>query len=500
MHTSVNPIKKVLVSVWDKTGLDTLAPLLKSMNVQVYSTGGTAKHLEGLGLKVTQIDEVTQFPEMLAGRVKTLHPKVFGGILARREEPEDLKQVEQYQIPLFDLVIVNLYPFWDHLNESPKEQSQFIDIGGPSMIRASAKNHWHVTVASDPQDYAELAEELKKYQGTSYEFRKKMAALTFERTSRYDAMVANAWRESALPKSIDLSLQTPLRYGENPHQKAAWCGKADWETIQGKELSYNNLLDCEAACRLTAEFSQSAVAIIKHNNPCGVASFDGSLSEVYTAALNCDPKSAFGGIVSFNKKVDAETSELLSQHFFEVIVAPDFDAASLETFSKKKNLRIIRWAKPVFQPFEIRSSMGGFLVQSQDDAGVPSKLEKVTSEKSVTKEVEKDLVFAWLVSKHVRSNAIVIAKNGRTLGVGAGQMSRVDAVEIALKRAGSESRGAVLASDAFFPFRDNIDLLKGKEIAAIVQPGGSQRDGEVIQACNELGISMFFTGQRHFRH
>lgn len=500
MHASVNPIKKVLVSVWDKTGLDTLAPLLKNLGAQVYSTGGTAKHLEGLGLKVTQIDEVTQFPEMLAGRVKTLHPKVFGGILARREEAEDLKQVEQYQIPLFDLVIVNLYPFWDHLNDSPKEQSQFIDIGGPSMIRASAKNHWHVTVASDPKDYPELCEEIKKYQGTSYTFRKKMAAATFERTSRYDAMVAKAWNESLLPSVVDLGSQTPLRYGENPHQKAAWCGKADWETLQGKELSYNNLLDCEAACRLTAEFSETAVAIIKHNNPCGVASFSAKLSEVYTAALNCDPKSAFGGIVSINRKVDGATAELLSQHFYEVIVAPEFDTEALDVFSKKKNLRIIRWKNPVFQTFEIRSSMGGFLVQTNDDAGVPSKLERVTQEKAVSKETERDLVFAWLVSKHVRSNAIVIAKNGRTLGIGAGQMSRVDAVEIALKRAANESAGAVLASDAFFPFRDNIDLLKGKAISAIVQPGGSQRDGEVIQACNELGISMFFTGQRHFRH
>ncbi len=500
MQNTVNPIKKVLVSVWDKSGLDTLAPLLKSLNVETYSTGGTAKYLESLGLKVIPVEAVTEFPEMLAGRVKTLHPKIFGGILARREEAEDLKQVAEFQIPLFDLVIVNLYPFWEHLKDDTKTQSQFVDIGGPSMIRASAKNHFHVTVASDPKDYAELAEELKKYQGTSYPFRKKMAALTFERTAAYDAMIANAWLESELPHQLSLSKQLPLRYGENPHQKAAWTGEASWKSIQGKELSYNNLLDAEAATRLTSEFADPAVAIIKHNNPCGVASFTGELSEIYQAALDCDPKSAFGGIVSFNRPVDAKTAELLSQHFYEVILAPSFDPAALEIFSKKKNLRIIQWEKPNFQAFEIRSSLGGFLVQTSDDAGVPPKLESVTEKKMESGQMEKDLVFAWLVSKHVRSNAIVIAKKGRTLGIGAGQMSRVDAVEIALKRAGAETSQAVLASDAFFPFRDNIDLLKSSGIRGIVQPGGSQRDGEVIQACNELGISMVFTGQRHFRH
>lgn len=500
MQNSVNPIQKVLVSVWDKSGLEILAPLFKSLGVETYSTGGTAKHLENLGLKVTAVEDVTEFPEMLAGRVKTLHPKIFGGILARREEKEDQKQVKEFGIPLFDLVIVNLYPFWDHLKDPTSDQAQFVDIGGPSMIRAAAKNHSHVTVASDPSDYPLLIEELKKYQGTTYPFRKKMAGLTFERTSAYDAMIAKAWGESELPTQLPLAQQTPLRYGENPHQKAAWSGKPSWESLQGKELSYNNLLDSEAAVRLTSEFKETAVAIIKHNNPCGVASFPGKLADVYTAALNCDPKSAFGGIVSFNQPVDAATAELVSQHFFEVILAPEFEAAALDIFSKKKNLRLIRWEKPEFQTFEIRSSLGGFLIQTSDDAGVPPKLEPVTEKKIASPQMEKDLLFAWLVAKHVRSNAIVIAKNGKTLGIGAGQMSRVDAVEIALKRAGTESTGAVLASDAFFPFRDNIDLLKNSGIQGIVQPGGSQRDGEVIQACNELGISMVFTGQRHFRH
>jgi len=496
------PIKSALVSVFDKAGLEPLARALAGRGVKLFSTGGTATALEKLGLNVTKIESVTEFPEMMDGRVKTLHPRVFGGILARREVAEDREAAQTHGIPLFDLVVVNLYPFWDHKGKERAEQIKFIDIGGPSMIRAAAKNHATVAVLSDPKDYAEFLTELETNDGgTTEAFRYQLAARTFQRTAEYDQSIATEWAKSALPTSLTLAPQTPLRYGENPHQKAAWTGPTpEWKVLQGKELSYNNLLDTEAALKIVEEFSDPAVAIIKHNNPCGAAVLKKPLLDVYKAALACDPKSAFGGIIATNQVIDKASAEAMAELFLEVVVAPGFEPGALEAFSKKKNLRLIAWENPVTASFEVRGALGGWLVQEADREGIHGEWRAVTKA-AVPKEVEQELRFAWGICKHVRSNAIVVTKDGATVGIGAGQMSRVDSVHIALQKAGDgKLDGAVLASDAFFPFRDNIDLLKGKGIRAIVQPGGSQRDPEVIQACDELGIAMVFTGQRHFRH
>jgi phosphoribosylaminoimidazolecarboxamide formyltransferase / IMP cyclohydrolase len=504
MSISINPIKKALISVWNKEGLEKICPLLKQLGTEVYSTQGTGEFLKTqFGISVTPIDSVTQFPEMLGGRVKTLHPRIFGGVLARREQPSDMEEAKKFEIPLFDLVVVNLYPFWEHLGENPYDQSSFIDIGGPSLIRSASKNSRSVAVLSDPADYSEWTEEAQRLGGTTCELRHKLAARAFQRTSAYDAMIAKEWApKDAFPTQVSLHPQTSLRYGENPHQTAFWSHSGDkhWNCLQGKELSYNNLLDTDAALRIVNEFSTTAVSIIKHNNPCGVAAGKGSVVETFQAALQGDSKSAFGGVVATNRIVDAAAAEAMSSLFLEVILAPGFDSAAKEVLAAKKNLRLIEWPSPSVQPFDVRAALGGWLVQSADTRGIPTKFEQITTTKVHDEELKTDLLFSWLVCKHVRSNAIVIAKSGRTLGIGAGQMSRVDAVHIALQKASSFTGGAVLASDAFFPFRDNIDLLKGKGIRAIIQPGGSQRDGEVIQACNELGIAMVFTGERHFRH
>ncbi len=503
MNPTTLPIKQALISVFDKSGLDSLCIKLKECGTKIYSTGGTAQHLKDKGFEITPIESVTQFPEMMDGRVKTLHPKVFGGILARRNVFEDLSAAQSHHIPLFDLVVVNLYPFWDHLNDTREVQAKFVDIGGPSMLRAAAKNSISVTVLSSAQDYIEFINEIEKHQGTTQEFRYSMAARTFQRTGQYDSMIAQTWAPQiqSFPSLLSLGKLTSLRYGENPHQTAAWGSfNQDWKILQGKELSYNNLLDAESAVRLNSEFTHSAVTIVKHNNPCGVASHNISIKELFEKALACDPKSAFGGIVASNREIDADAAEVMVKLFLEVIIAPSFSSAAKELFSQKKNLRLIEWSNPTANSMEVRASLGGWLIQSSDSLGVPDELKVVTSNKSLSAEIQSDLMFAWLVSKHVRSNAIVIAKNGQTLGIGAGQMARVDAVQIALEKAKGKTEGAVLSSDAFFPFRDNIDLLKGVGISGIIQPGGSQRDAEVIQACNEQNILMAFTGKRHFRH
>jgi phosphoribosylaminoimidazolecarboxamide formyltransferase / IMP cyclohydrolase len=495
------PVRSALISVFDKQGLAPLVAALVKAGTKIYSTGGTAAHLKELGADVTTIESVTQFPEMMDGRVKTLHPRVFGGILARRDFPEDLEQARRHEIPLIDLVVVNLYPFWDHLKDDIKTQTKFVDIGGPSMLRAAAKNFHAVTVASDPSDYAELAEQLESSGGyTTLSLRKKFSARTFQRTSQYDALIASTWLEG-IPLGVSLAPQTALRYGENPHQKAAWAGQAPgWKILQGKELSYNNLLDTEAAARIVAEFEAPAISIIKHNSPCGVAAGNEPQWDLWKRAFEADSKSAFGGIVAFNRPVSGPTAEAMSNVFLEVVIAPSISPDAASQFAKKKNLRVIEWASPQFQPYEVRTALGGWLVQQSDDEGWPAEVKTVT-QTQVPPDAWDDIRFAWLVCKHVRSNAIVIAKQGATLGIGGGQVSRVDAVNIALSKCtGGAAKNAVLASDAFFPFRDNIDLLRGSGIRAIVQPGGSVRDEEVIHACNEQGIAMVFTGTRHFRH
>jgi phosphoribosylaminoimidazolecarboxamide formyltransferase / IMP cyclohydrolase len=508
-QNQIVPIRQALVSVSNKEGLIDLAKSLKALGVKIFCTQGSSEYLGKNGVETIRIETVTQFPEMMDGRVKTLHPKIFGGILARRYQETDLKEAETHKIPLFDLVIVNLYPFWEHLGKPPESQSSFVDIGGPSLMRAAAKNFDSVTILSSPDDYASFQEEIQKYSGsTSREFRFKMAGHTFKRTSEYDLSIALEWSEKTeLPNSLSFQTQQPLRYGENPHQKAAWASTQSpaWKVLQGKELSYNNLLDSEAALRVTSEFTVptvNAVCIVKHNNPCGVATSNTSLAETFQRAFEADSKSAFGGIVSLNRPVDGATAQAMSSIFLEVVISPSYTQEALEIFAKKKNLRLIEWSKPEFNPFELRAAMGGWLIQSSDGTGAAIPTQLVTKTKVASNSVD-DLSFAWKVVKHVRSNAIVIAKNGTTLGIGGGQTSRVESVEIALRKAENSPAGisgSVLASDAFFPFRDNIDLLKGKKIAAIIQPGGSQRDAEVIDACDELGIAMVFTAKRHFRH
>lgn len=502
MQDSVT-IKTALLSVFDKSGLGPLAKALHEKGVVLYSTGGTFKFLtEELKLPAKKVDALTEFPEMMDGRVKTLHPRVFGGILARRDEPQDLQDAASHGIPLFDLIVVNLYDFASTLGKPREEQIRLIDIGGPAMLRAASKNHSAVTVLSDPKDYNGFLNEFETHRGaTTLGFRFACAHSTFERTSRYDAMIVQEWANAGdFRNQLALTPHTPLRYGENPHQKAAWAGPSGmWKVLQGKELSYNNLLDCEAAVRLVGEFKEPAVSIIKHNNPCGVASAKASAAELFGRAFAADSKSAFGGIVACNRPVDAEAARAMAEIFLEVVAAPSFSAEAQAIFADKKNLRLVELQSIPKPHMEVRAAMGGWLVQDADTAELGDL--KTVTRTQVPAEAASDIAFAWKVVKHVRSNAIAIAKGGVTLGLGAGQTNRVDSVSIALKRCPPEAlKGAVLASDAFFPFRDNIDLLKGLGLAAIVQPGGSKRDDEVIAACDEYGIAMVFTGIRHFRH
>lgn len=503
------PIRKALLSVSDKSHLEKLCHALVERKVGLYATGGTAKFLDSCGFSITEVESVTQFPEMLDGRVKTLHPRVFGGILARRDEAKDMEECKRFELPLFDLVVVNLYPFWDHLNEPTQKQASFVDIGGPSLIRAASKNHKSVTVLSDPGDYLEFLAEYEEHGGTTLELRKRLAAKTFRRTSDYDGMIASAWSEETktpaleIPEKLALTPHEKLRYGENPHQAAVYVRtpQANWKVLQGKELSYNNLLDAEAAVRLASEFEDTAVAIIKHNSPCGVAAGKESLAAVFDKAWQADSKSAFGGIIAVNREVDGATANAISANFVEVVIAPKFTPDALATLATKKNLRLIEWPKPSPQAFEARPSLGGWLAQTCDNRSDLGDL-KTVSKKAVSDSAKADLAFAWKVVKHAKSNAIVIAKNGVTLGIGSGQTSRVDAMESAIAKAKASGKisGSVVASDAFFPFRDNVDAMKGLGIAAIVQPGGSQRDAEVITACDENDMAMLFTGHRHFRH
>ncbi len=503
-------IARALLSVSDKTGLEALAHALDERGVSLYATGGTAKFLDAHGFPITEVETVTQFPEMLDGRVKTLHPRIFGGILARREEAKDMEECKRFELPLFDVVVVNLYPFWDHLGKTTDEQSSFVDIGGPSLIRAAAKNHRAVTVLSSPQDYAGFIKEFADAGTTTLEFRKACAAKTFVRTAEYDGMIARAWTGetpdgAGLPRSISFGAQEPLRYGENPHQNATYVRteKAGWTVLQGKELSYNNLLDAEAAQRLANEFTTPTVAIIKHNSPCGVAAGQNQeqLVKVFDRAWNADAKSAFGGIIATNVTVDDDTATAITAGFVEVVIAPSFTEGAKQILAAKKNLRLIEWAKPGSAGFEVRPSLGGWLLQQEDQASSLGKAQTVTRN-PLSGNSRADLEFAWKVVKHAKSNAIVIAKDGVTLGIGSGQTSRVDAMESAIAKAKAKGplSGAVVASDAFFPFRDNVDAMKGIGIVAIVQPGGSQRDAEVISACDEADIAMIFTGERHFRH
>ncbi len=492
-----------LISVWDKRGLADFAKGLVDLGFSLLSTGGTAKALRDAGLEVKEVSEIAGFPEVFGGRVKTLQPLIFGGILFRRGT--DDQDAEAHGIPTIDLVCVNLYPFEATAAKNPElsELVEMIDIGGPSLIRAAAKNHESVMVVVDPDDYAWVLEGIKKHGGSLCEKGKRRLALkAFARTAEYDsAIYRELWarfRPDETPEHLFLHepLAQGLRYGENPHQKAAYYGESPWEQLWGKELSYNNILDATAAWECLSEFAEPAAVIVKHLIPCGVAVRDG-IDDAFASAYEADPVSAFGGIIALNRPLTPGIAEKLNTFFSEIVMAPDFQPDALEILKKKKDRRLLLIRGETKPSWQIRSVLGGILIQEPDDL-LNEKWELVSGE--MDEKTEGDLLFAWKVVKHVRSNAIVVAKNSTTLGVGAGQPNRVGSAEIALRQAGDKARGAVLASDAFFPFPDSVELAAEHGIMAIIQPGGSVRDEEVIAAAMRLGIAMVLTGTRHFNH
>ena len=505
---------KALISVYKKEGIEKLAEELSNLGYEIVSTGGTAKYLKERGINVKEVSEITAFPEILEGRVKTLHPKIHGGILYRDWVEKDKEEIKKMGIEPINVVVVNLYPFEEKLREGleDRELMEFIDIGGPTLIRASAKNFFRVVVLVDPEDYDWVIEKLKKGK-LSLQDRAYLAWKAFSHTAYYDGVISQAFKklysiesfnkEEALP----LKLKKKLRYGENPHQRGFLyenpledIGITKADVLQGKEMSFNNYLDADSAVRLVLEFpNQTVCAIIKHNNPCGVA-VAGSVREAFLRAKESDPVSAFGGIVAFNDKVDTQTAKELTSMFLEVVIAPDYEEGALMELSKKKNLRVLRFYG-LQNSFDVKKVSGGYLLQDEDTV-LYERLEVVTKKEPTAEEMD-DLIFAYKVVKHTKSNAVVIAKDGRTLGIGSGNVSRVDSLKCAINKAkefGFDLKGAVVASEAFFPFRDSIDIMAKEGISAVIQPGGSIRDKEVIEACNEHGIAMVFTGLRHFKH
>jgi phosphoribosylaminoimidazolecarboxamide formyltransferase/IMP cyclohydrolase len=519
----VRRIERALISVYDKTGIVEFARALTAFNVEIVSTGGTSRLLSSSGISVREVSDLTGFPEILDGRVKTLNPRIAGGLLAIRQSPDHMAQIAEHKLPLIDLVCVNLYPFVQTINKPGvqfDEVIENIDIGGPSMIRAAAKNFQDVAVVTSPQDYESVGNALKAGNGVlSRDILFDLALKAFVCTARYDGQIAQYLSKIGQPGDfapnvfMDLEKIQDLRYGENPHQRAAyykWGGQppfglASAKQLQGKELSYNNIVDAEAAWNLSKEFESPACCIIKHTNPCGAA-IGSTIHNAYVKAYDADPVSAFGSIIAMNQKVDAETvNELVNVHklFVEAVIAPGFDPEALSILSARKNLRLLqvepRASGESWAQFEIRKVSGGILLQDADNALVGTELRVVTSRKPTEKEYQ-DLYFAWRVTKHVKSNAIVLAEGGRTVGVGAGQMSRVDSVRLSIEKSRPSAKGSVLGSDAYFPFRDSVDEAAKAGVTAIIQPGGSVRDDEVIQAADAYGMSMVFTGLRHFKH
>ena len=504
--------KRALISVSDKTNIVEFAKGLEKHGFEVISTGGTYTHLKNNGVSCISIEDVTHFPEILEGRVKTLHPKIHGGLLSKRGNELHNKHVAENNIEYIDLVCVNLYPFEATVKKegvSEEEIIENIDIGGPSMLRSAAKNFNDVTVVTDINDYDRVLSELEQG-GITYETRRALAIKVFNTTASYDAAIANYFnkKDNLVPERLTLSykLQDSLRYGENPHQKAYHYVQDNNESyalqnavqLHGKEMSYNNIQDASAALDILAEFDETTCVAVKHMNPCGVAT-GSSVFEAYSRAYEADPVSIFGGIVAVNGKVDKETAEKMHSIFLEIILATDYDEEALEILTKKKNLRIYKLSeKNNNHEQQIKSVRGGILVQDFNDK-LADEYEGVT-EKKVDESQQRDIEFGLKVVKHVKSNAIVVVKDGQTLGIGAGQMNRVGSCKIALEQAGEKARGAVLASDAFFPMRDSADIAADYGIAAIVQPGGSIRDQESIDACNEKGVAMVFSKIRHFKH
>lgn len=502
--------KRALISVSDKSGLVDFAKFLEANNYELISTGGTFKHLKDAGLNPIQIDEVTDFPEMLDGRVKTLHPKVHGGLLAVRSNEEHMKTVQEYEIGLIDMVIVNLYPFFENVNKdiSLDEKVEFIDIGGPSMLRSAAKNFNSVTVLTDVNDYQIVKIEMEQNGDTYIETRKKLAGKVFNLTSAYDAAISSMLLDEEYPTYLNASYKkvSDLRYGENPHQSAAYYTSTfengamkDFEILGGKELSFNNLRDMDLCWKVVNEFKEEmACCAVKHSTPCGVAVGTTAL-ETYTKTFECDPISIFGGIIGMNYKVDAATAEELNKTFLEIVMATDFDDDALEILRKKKNLRIIKIKNSVTDKQVWVKIDGGMLVQNADDQ-FSTDIKQVT-ETAPTEEQRKALLFSQRVVKYVKSNAIVVSNGVQAIGIGGGQVNRIWATQQAIERAKSKFAGElVLASDAFFPFRDVVDFCAQEGIKAIIQPGGSMKDNDSIEAANEHKIPMLFTGMRHFLH
>jgi phosphoribosylaminoimidazolecarboxamide formyltransferase/IMP cyclohydrolase len=538
--SGLRPIRRALLSVSDKTGIVEFAQALRRFNVEFISTGGTAQALRDAGINVRDISDVTGFPEMMDGRVKTLHPRIHGGLLALRDNDEHITAMREHGIEPIDLVVVNLYPFEQTIAREGvtlEEAIEQIDIGGPSMIRSAAKNFRDVAIVVAPEIYSDIIAELNRKDGAlSLATRTSLAIQAFQRTHLYDGFVYGYLSTNAAPDNLlqrinamqdapttvnegakqtstmlskmELSLNKTfdLRYGENPHQQAALYateepfGLAAAEILSGKEMSFNNYIDADAAWQLVCDFDETACAIIKHTNPAGVA-LGSSNKEAYRRALATDPVSAFGGIVAFNRRVDAASARAVTEIFTEVIIAPDFEDEALEVFREKKNLRLLRAGEPRrVEGLEYKQITGGMLVQTRDTHRLQQGELKVVTTRAPTDEEIRALLFAWTVCKHTKSNAIVYARDGQTVGVGAGQMSRVDSVKLGAMRARLPVKNSVLASDAFFPFRDGLDEAAQHGITAVIQPGGSVRDAEIIAAANEHNLAMVFTGIRHFKH
>jgi len=518
------PVNRAIISVSDKLGLNDFARGLADCGVEIFSTGGTRRHLEKAGLSVSDISEYTGFPEMMDGRLKTLHPKIFGGILCRHDRADDMQAIAEHGIVPFPLVVVNLYPFEATIARGDitmEEAIEQIDIGGPSLVRAAAKNHAFVAIVTNAEQYSAVLQEIIATGYVSLELRRRLAAEAFSRTAAYDRAIADYFADELMgdgfPPMLNVTLRrkAELRYGENPHQRAAvyrevgarGASLVTARQLNGKELSYNNLLDLDSALAIVRLFAQPAAAVIKHNNPCGAATAS-TLAEAIGKAMAGDPVSAYGSVLGFNRTVDVDTAEALAAPglFVEAIVAPDYEAAAvgiLTTRPKwKKNVRLMQVGRldDAPSPRHFRYIDGGMLVQQADvDPDIESQWQVVTQTQP-SDELMDDLRFGWSIVRHVKSNAIVLAKDGALCGVGAGQMSRVDSVEIAIQKAGERAAGCILASDAFFPFPDSIHHAADAGVAAVIQPGGSIRDEEVIAACNERNLPMIFTGRRHFKH
>ena len=507
------PISRVLISVSDKSNISKLSHEFERLGIEIVSTGGTSKSIVDGGVDVTSVESVTNFPEMMGGRVKTLHPLIFGGILAR---DSDQKEIDEHGIKTFDMIICNLYPFIKAASDGEDLDAlvEKIDIGGPSLLRAAAKNHYRTAVVTDPEDYDWIIDEIKAG-GLNLEQRRQLALKTFRYTAEYDTMIqkvlSEQFGEEGLPSSLHLSGlgSPPLRYGENPHQSAVFYSDMLFEApsvsnsfqIQGKQLSYNNLLDFDAALAIVAEFEEPTSVVVKHNNPCGAASGI-DLLEAYNLAIQTDPQSAFGGIISFNGEVDSLLSKKIISSFKEGVIAPSFTNGALNILSEKENLRVLKTGnlENYVRRHSMRSLDGGWLVQEADTASIDLSDCKIVSNRKPTDEEFEALTFGWKIVKHVKSNAILFTKNKRTIGIGAGQMSRIDSVKIATFKSIPDAKGTSMASDAFFPFRDGIDEAAKVGVTAVIQPGGSIRDQEIIDAADEHNMAMIFTGMRHFKH